>query len=330
MWLIIPFMILFFGNFYAALLTERKLAMITPAIALLVGFGLGNVRRPASYVVMGALLIYGAYHVDSYRLKEPWDEIALDAVQYAGENDLALIEVGNGQYPMVYYWERWMPEGTLVSTFPVLGDPTMSPTTDFFTYYDGLMRDLFEYNDSNRADSVATAWLAHWFDTQPTIERLESAGYIRTMTTTHQHLDNDIFLYRYDLLPDEPVITFENGMVLNAVEIDSDDLRIDLWWSTQTSLDSEYVTSVLLFNDAGMVVAQLDSPPFYGQRSTLAWSTEDVIYDPKWLELTGDLIELPSGTYTVEVQMYRFVDGAIENTLTEDDTPRIAVGTIER
>lgn len=329
MWVLLPFVLLFFGNFYAALLTERKLALVTPAIALLVAFGLGNLRQPALSILLIAIVGYGVLNVDFYRLKEPWDELANDAVIYAGENDLALIEVGNGQYPMRYYWEREMPAGVWVDTFPVLGDPTMSVTTDWFTYYDLWLPQLFDLNQENKIGDVATVWLAWWYHEQTSIERLESAGYVRTMTTSRQHLGNTIYLYRYDMLPETPTVTFENGMVLDAVELDPDDLRVDLWWSTTQPLDREYVTSALVFDANGALVAQLDSVPYLGQRSTLTWTTDDVIFDPKWLELSGSE-SLSAGEYTVEVQVYTFTDGVIENIPTTDGESRYTVGLLTR
>ncbi|MEQ8675911.1 MAG: glycosyltransferase family 39 protein [Aggregatilineales bacterium] len=328
MWILLPFVLLFFGNFYAALLTERKLALVTPAIALLVAFGLGNLRQPALTILLVAILGYGVLNVDFYRLKEPWDELANDAVIYAGENDLALIEVGNGQYPMRYYWEREMPAGAWVDTFPVLGDPTMSVTTDWFTYYDLWLPQLFDLNQENKIGDVATVWLAWWYHEQTSIERLETSGYVRTMTTSREHLDNTIYLYRYDMLPATPTVTFENGMVLNAVELDPDDLRVDLWWSTTQPLDREYVTSALLFDSSGALVAQLDSVPYLGERSTLSWSTDDVIFDPKWLALTDGAQTLAAGDYTVEIQVYTFTDGAIENIPTSDGDLRYTVGIL--
>lgn len=329
-WLLIPFMILFVGNVYAPLLTERKLAFLTPAIALLMAFGLGNLRAPAPALLTVALVIYGLSYVDSYRLKEPWDEIALDAVQYAGPHDLALIEVGNGQYPMKYYWERWLPPGAVVSTFPVLGDPTLSVTTDWFTYYDLWLPQLLEQNQAERVGDVATVWLAFWYQEQPSIDRLEAAGYVRTMTTTHTHLGYNIDLYRYDLLPPDPVAVFDSGMALRAVEIDADALRVDLWWSASQTPPGDYVTSAALLDENGVLVAQMDSVPFLGQRSTRGWRTDDVIFDPKALVLAGERETLPPGEYTVIAQVYRFVDGAIQHSLTDDGAPTIRVGTITR
>jgi len=330
-WLIVPFVVLFLGNLYAPLLTERKLAIITPAIALLVAFGLANLRRPAAQLVLAAIVIYSVSYVDSYRLKEPWNQVAADAARYAESGDLALIEMGNGQYPMKYYWEHEMPDGVTLSTFPVLGDPTMAPTTDWYTYYDGLLPQLIQQTESQHAGDVTTVWLAFWSKENASIDRLTQAGFVRTMTTTHDHLGNALDLYRYDLLPRTPSAAYDSGMILRAVEIDSDALRVDLWWSADAPLTMDYVTSALLLDANGALVGQLDSIPFLTQRSTLGWQAGEVIYDPKQLVLANGMIALPPGTYTVVVQVYSFTDaGQIQKSLTVDGADWYVAGTVTR
>lgn len=328
LWLLVPVLVLWFGNYAAALLTPRKMALVTPVIALLIAFGLGNLRQPAAGLLLAAIVVYGAFNVDFYRLKEPWDEIAAAAVEYAGPNDLAITEVGNGGYPMTYYWTRTLPQGAVVTGFPVLGDPTMAPTTDWFTYYDAYLPELLAENDASRVGPVATVWLAWWWREQPSIERLEAAGYVRTMTQTWDHLGNDIDLYRYDLLPETPAATYENGITLHAVEVDAGDLRVDLWWSVDAPVNVDYVTSALLLGADGLPVAQLDSPPFFGQRPTSTWDGETVVFDPKPLEILSGAESLPPGEYTVAVQVYSFGEDGIEQVETSDGARWHEAGTL--
>lgn len=330
-WLVIPFGVLFFGNYFAELLTERKLALVTPAIALLAAVGLARLRPPATALVLLALVIYSAAYVDSYRLKEPWDAVAADAAQYARPGDLALIEMGNGQYPMLYYWMHTLPDGVTISTFPVLGDPTLAPTTDWFTYYDGLLPQQIAAAIADDPDAVTTAWLGFWSKETASIQRLEQAGFVRTMTTTHDHLGNALDLYRYDRLPAEPRAAFDGGLTLRAVEIDADALRVDLWWSAEQSPAFEYVTSALLLDANGALAAQMDSVPFLGARSTLTWQPGEVVYDPKTLHPSASGAALPPGDYRVLVQVYRFdTSGGIVQSHTQAGDPWIDVGTIQR
>jgi hypothetical protein len=332
-WLIVPFVVLFIGNLYAPLLTERKLAMITPAIALLAAFGVQALRRPAAPIVLVAVIVYGLAYVDSYRLKEPWDEIAAAPLPYAQPGDLALIEVGNGQYPMKYYWERWLPDvpdQTLVSTFPALQDPTLSVTTDWYTYYDLWLPQLIDLNLQRQTGHAATAWVAFWSKDRTVLDRLESAGYARTLTQTWVHLGNAIDLYRYDRLPAAPVMTFDGGLNLRGAEIDADDLRADLWWSVDQAVGVDYVTSAFLLDAGGALVAQLDSQPQFGQRPTPTFAPGEIVFDPKALTLTGGLTELPPGEYQVGVQVYRFIEGGIQNMPTAEGENYVVIGMVTR
>jgi mannosyltransferase len=334
-WFLLPFCVLFFGNLFASLLTERKLLIIVPALSLLIAFGLGWLPASARRLLVAALLIYGLTTVDYYRVKEPWDRIAAAAVPYARPDDLALIEVGVGQYPLLYYWGRLLPEGVRISTFPVLGDTTLGQT-DWYTYYDAWLPFIFDLQAEQVGDGVATAWLVFWSRERAAIERLEAAGYTRTMTITYDHLGNAIDLYRYDrLLPsDEPAVEFDNGMILRAVEIDAGALRVDLWWSADTPPDGDYTVSALLLDEHGALAAQYDSPPGRGQRSTRGWQPGEIIYDPRPLELTAAYEELPPGRYTVAAQVYRFTsDGTLVHALpvdAGDEQTYHVLGHIER
>jgi hypothetical protein len=79
------------------------------------------------------------------------------------------------------------------------------------------------------------------------------------------------------------------------------------------------------------VVAQRDTPPqsgigAVGVRPTHAWEPGAVIYDPKWLELAPGVDSLPPGELRIAVQVYRFVDGAIERSPTIDGQDYAVIG----
>jgi mannosyltransferase len=332
MWFALPFCVLFFGNLFASLLTERKLLIIVPAVSLLIAFGLGGFDRRARALLVAVIVIGGLTSVDYYRVKEPWDRISAEAAAYAHPSDLALIEVGVGQYPMKYYWQRTMPDGVVISTFPVLGDFTMGQT-DWYTHYTALLPFLFDAQQSGLDDGeIATAWLVFWSRERAAIERLEEAGYTRTMTVTYDHLGNDIDLYRYDILPPGTFAAFENGMTLHAVRIDPNALRVDLWWSAGEALAADYTVSALLLDESGQLVAQLDSFPFRGERPTRGWTPGEIVYDPRALQLKEGRDSLPPGTYTAAVQVYRWTpDGALQHALPLDsEAEYVIVGSFGR
>lgn len=325
MWLLLPFGVLFFGNYFAALLTERKLLIITPAIALLTAFGLGYFDRLARWVMTAALMIAGLSAVDFYREKEPWDRITMEILPYVQETDLAMVEAGVGQYPVKYYWDRTLPDGVYFSTFPFLGDYTMAPTTDWFTYYDGLLPQVIDSTTERRIGDVATAWLIFWSKDHTVIDRLEAADYQRTMTITYDISGNALDINRYDHLPAAALGSYETGMILRAAEIDPDAQRVDLWWSADTPLAADYTTSVLVLDASETVVAQKDSPP---PKPATSWHPDDVIYEAKFLELTGG--NLLPGEYTVVVQVYLWTPENLLNYATSDGERWLVIGTITR
>ncbi len=331
MWFMLPFSVLFFGNLYARLLTERKLLIVVPGIALMVGFGQAYFGNLARLLLVGAVVMYAMSAVDYYRIKEPWDQISGEIIPYIQATDLVMVEAGTGQYPIKYYWSRTLPEDVYLSTFPFLGDFTMAPTTDWFTYYDGLLPEVLDTTHALRLGDVATAWLVFWSQDRAVIERLEDGDYKRTLTITYDHFGNNIDIYRYDRLPRQPVGLFENGLLLWSAEIDADDLRVDLWWQTadDTPLAGDYTTSVLLLDANGVVVGQKDSLPNFNQHQTSQLQAGEVIYDPKYIELIGFDV-LPPGTYTVIVQVYEWSPEGITNFSTLDSDPNIMLGTIER
>jgi 4-amino-4-deoxy-L-arabinose transferase-like glycosyltransferase len=326
MWLIVPFAVLFFGNYFAALLTERKLLIVAPAIALLVGLGLTQIERPAQILVMLAVVVYGVTAVDYYRVKEPWNAIAQPALTLGGPADLYLAQVEVGQYPMKYYWQRNMPPDAVFATFPFLGDPTMAPTTDHPTYYNGFLpQTLFPYNRENRVGPVATAWVVYWSKDDTLLRTLETHEYVRTATWTTDHIGNTIDLYRYDTLPEEPTATFANGMILRAAELDPQSLRADLWWSVAEPLARDYIVSLAVLDASGALVAQIDSPP---PVPTSALLPGDVIYEGRVPESAASL---PPGDYRLVVRVYTFdAAGHIVNVATQDGADFVVIGSLTR
>jgi uncharacterized membrane protein len=329
MWFALPFGVLWVGNTFAALLTERKLLIVAPAIALMVGFGLGQLRNPARALLVLAILLYSLTSVDYYRVKEPWDEIAAAPLPYMQSSDLALVEAGVGQYAMKYYWEHWLPDGAIFTTRAWLGDPTISPTADWYTYYNALLPDLMAESQSRRIGDVATAWLVWWGGEQMMLDSLANNGYLRTMTLPFDHLGNTIRLFRYDHLPETARAEYSNGLILRGAEIDAAELRVDLWWSVDEQLPADYTTSVMLLDASGIPVAQKDSPPYFGERPTSSWQTGEVIFDPKTLELVDGAEVLPSGEYTVIVKVYLWSPEGIVDVGTVDEAPWVEVGMLE-
>lgn len=322
-WVIIPFTVLFVGNIYAPLLTDRKLLLITPAIAVLMAIGTVQLDRLGRGLVIMAILIYSLATVDFYHQREPWRDITDMALSYAQPQDLFLAEAEVGQYPLKYYFTRHMPADSQFYTFTFLGDPTMSPTTDWYTYYDLFLPDVLSQHAQNQTDSVATAWVVFWSNDRAVLDRLSNAGYTRTWSHITEHFGNIITTYRYDKLSAPPVDSFANGMILRGALIDSDALRLDLWWSTSAPLSADYTTAGGLLNANGVLVAQWDSfPPMM----TSLWDETTLIYDPKPLQMI-DGYTLTEGEYTAIVKVYVW-DGQITDIRTQSDAPYVVLGRL--
>jgi hypothetical protein len=322
-WVVIPFTVLFVGNIYAPLLTDRKLLLITPAICLLMAMGVAQLDRFGRGLVIIAMVIYSLATVDFYHQREPWRDIANTVLAYAQPQDLFLAEAEVGQYPLKYYFTRHMPADSQFYTFTFLGDPTMSPTTDWYTYYDLFLPDVLSKYAHNQTDNIATAWVVFWSNDRAVLDRLATSGYTRTWTHLTDHLGNIISTYRYDKLSASSIDQFANGMILRAALIDQQALRLDLWWSASTSLSADYTTAGGLLNADGILVAQWDSfPPIM----TSQWDVQMPIYDPKPLQVV-DGYTLSAGDYTAIVKVYLW-DGAITDIRTQADAPYVVIGTV--
>lgn len=319
---IVPLLLTFIVSHRQLEFFNHHLAQLTIPIVLLLALGLSNIRPPARVVLIGAILLYGVSHVDWYRQKAPWQELVAQFAPYVEPDELVLGEIGAEEAALVYYFDHMLPAGVQISAYPWWGELSR------FDYYETILPQEIAEQPSRQTRDVITAWFVYWNADTTMRGYLEQNGFVPTMTVSVEHVGNTLPAYRYDILPATPITTFDNGMVLRAVEIDPADLRVDLWWSTDAQLTSDYVTSVLVFDQNGTVVAQRDSVPFMGERSALAWGLDESVFDPKWLELTEGLRALPAGEYTIEVQVYHFVNGAIENSPTEDGDMRIIVGTL--
>jgi 4-amino-4-deoxy-L-arabinose transferase-like glycosyltransferase len=317
-WFIVPIALTYLLNFHVPILMDYRLTQITPAVALLIAFGLGNLRGVARTFLVVVIVVYGLTSYDTPAPRPPWREVGLNAARYAVPGDLALAHVTpSGDWQVLYYYERFMPPGVERRSL------RQWQLEDGATYADGLPALLAEH---------ATVWFMHWSSDRSGFAALERTGHRQTAVMSEDWLGNDLNVYRFDQVPPESerIAAFAPGLILRAAAIYPDELRVDLWWSANTPLDDDYTISARLLDESGRLVAQLDSAPFAGQRPTATWAAGEVVYDPRRLELAEGIDALPPGTYTVAVQVYRWTpEGIIDITTTEGD--RVAViGTLAR
>lgn len=316
-WLIVPIIGAYILNHWTPILIDYRLTQITPAVALLIAFGLANMRGQTLVFLVGVIVVYGVVIDDTPVPRPPWRDVGLNASRYAQSDDLALAHITpSGDWHMIYYFDRFMPDGVERRSL------RQWQLEDGETYATGLPALLTEHPH---------VWFMHWSQDTSGFEALESTGHVQTAVMTEDWLGNDLNVYRYDVVPpaDEAIITFDSDMILRDVAIHSDDLQIDLWWSLDAPTDTDYTVSVILLG-AGGVVAQLDVQPFVNQRPTSTWTPDDIIYDPHILELADGLGDLPAGEYSVGVKIYAFEESGLVVYPTQDGEEFAIVGTLMR
>ncbi|MDX1991954.1 MAG: glycosyltransferase family 39 protein [bacterium] len=321
LWFVVPIALTYILNWYTPILMDYRLTQITPAVALLIGFGLGQFRGAALAFLVSVIVVYGVVVDDTHIDREPWREIGQFAAQYAEPGDLALAHVTpSGDWQMVYYFDRLLPAGTEVRSL------RQWQLEQGETYAAGLPALLEQHPH---------VWLMHWSSDRSGFEALAQTGHVPTARVSWDWVENSqLDLYRFDQLPseEEAVARWENGMVLRDAEIDSDELGVDLWWSFRgQSLDADYTISARLLDANGQLVAQIDSYPFEGRRPTSGWQPGEAIYDPRTLQPAPGIDALPPGDYMVGVKIYRLnPDNTFTDILTTKGEAEAIIGTLQR
>ena len=320
-WLAVPLTLTVLVNEFLPFLQPRRLNQWTPAIALLVALGLGNIRQPTRFLLIGALMVYGIVQVDFYRVKPDWRTVAHLTARYATPGDLALTDIAGGDYQMVYYLRRRLPDVRLLDAD--VRYESLKMQRDFYpqTYHAWLPQLL---------EAHQTVWLMHWSDDESVFGWLDKLDFQQTADFVHRHdggLAGEVrmHIFRYDRLDEGKAARFENGMVLRSALFDRHDWRVDSLWQTEARLHRDYVISAKLLDGAGAVAAQLDSQPQLNQRPTTGWKTGDVIYSPHEMRPIG---ALPPGDYQVIVQVYAAEAGGLVNVQTASGKEWVIVDSL--
>ncbi len=299
----------FIINFWLDFLSPRRILLLSPALAILTARGLANFRNPARIFLVGVILIYATATVDDYYPKAPWNKVADQLARYADENDLVLMEIYRDDFTMDYYIDQKLSTATPRESLRLWREDRASE------YPDGLL---------SRIDQFPTVWLVHWSPDRSAFNFLAQTRHVQTAILSVDHWGNSLDVYRFDRLPETPAAQFSSGMTLRMARILGDEGRVDLWWSADTPLDTDYTASAFVLDAAGQLVAQADAYPFENTRPTTGWQPGEVVYDPHPLALSG----LAPGTYTVAVQVYTWYDGVKYPTANGD--PWLVVGSLER
>jgi hypothetical protein len=300
-WLLVPVIGTYIMNFYTPILMDYRLTQITPAVALLIALGLGNLRGKMQAFLVVVILVYGVTTYDTPRPRPQFNTIGHDVAYYAQDDDLAIAHITpSGDWHMIYYYELLMPH---IKRESLRQWQLERPET----YHDGLPELLNQHRG---------VWFVHWSSDLSGFEALERTGHVQTAYRSYDWLGSSIDLYRFDQLPDSELIRFEGGLTLVQASIDAEALRIDAWWRSDGLLERDYIISAIVLDEQGQLVAQHDGQPFNGERPTSTFKTGETVYDPHFMQPSSDIKNTPNLTFALKVYAFN-PDGTIEIMLTE-------------
>ena len=311
-WLLFTVIVTYVGNFWYHILSPRRIMFIVPALAILFGQGLNNIRGWVLPFLTAVIVVYGVTTVDDYYPKPPWDEVGADMARYAEPGELAIMEIYRGDFPLGYYIDQWMPDDTEVISMRRLRE-------DHPGSYQRRAQEVI--------DRHSVAWVAFWDPDETIFRLLQESGYERTATLPTPHIGSEVInVYRYERLQPGPAdVPFVNGMVLEQAEIIDGGERVDLWWRADETLNDDYSVSVFLLDEAGQLAAQHDSYPLENRQPTTAWQPGALVYDPHPLDVSS----LAPGTYSVGVKVYTWYDGQPRATATGDEWATVGEVRVE-
>jgi hypothetical protein len=310
-WVFVPTLVIVAINSRLEILTPRNFLLITPPIAILIGHGLMNLDRTARAFVIAVMVFYGLTTVDSYFVKPPWRQVALDVLRYRRDGEPVIMDVWVDDFALRYHLGRDL--HTPPADLPLISIPEWLEK-----YTTGFHARLLDY--VNHYDSV---WLVQWSkDEAGLVGLLESHGFRRTAEQIETHLTtNIIHIWRYDRPPSgaAALATFSAPapqgaatpiLALARTAFDSTvmpggSLPVALWWSVLAPPGKDYSTSVFLLAGDGRLAAQQDGPPLGGKAPMSAWLAGEYRFDQPTIAIpTG----LAPGAYTLGLKVYFYAE----------------------
>lgn len=330
LWFGVPLILTLILNERVPTYQPRRVSQIVPAIALLTALGIGHLGGRLRWILLAVILIYGTVSVDFWRYKQPWREMVTDTLSLIADDTPMLFELGGDDYAPRYHYGN-----ALDNSFDFLLDegevPDNANVLFGLTTWRNLQPDIYEGNLPAIINTVNHWWLFYWSSDTGALNWLNTFGFERTATITVD-FNPDVYLYRYDRLPEEAIAIYENGLILRDAII-HDDLTIDLLWSSEQRLEIDYTTSAFLLDSEGQLVAQSDSqaagslPGVLEARPMTGWQIGEVIYDPKPLQAS---LTLSPDTYSIGVVVYSVVDGEMVRLRTIAGDDMVSIGDINR
>ncbi|MHB8628497.1 MAG: glycosyltransferase family 39 protein [Aggregatilineales bacterium] len=295
------------GNLRIGLLSARTLVFLTPFLALIAGYGLSLIPRPANRVLMAALSgsLIVAPGVIQPRLDYPAAAKAVAADYSPG--DLIVLETG------------WDDNAFRYELMLALGDSAMPQIIRTLPWVDN--RDpnrpvLPQIEPLIRVNQ--RVWVVNWLQPSQAIPFLDGGGDGFVRALSHQ---TDVGKQYAQLYADRTVqaVLFEHPRTGQIAQFGStfalhdaliptqiapgEALHIDLWWSALQTPPRDYSVSVFILDSSGVVRAQQDQPP--GDQPTSQWTANTLKFDRHTLTLPANL---PPGKYQIGADVYWYGD----------------------
>ncbi len=308
-WIGFTVVVTFIANFWFAVLSPRRLLLLTPALATLTARGLANFKNPARIFLVAVIVIYGVSTVDDYYPKAPGNSVAANLVKYAHPDELVLMEIYRDDMTMDYYIDQLL--GTSAPRELLRLWREMRPKD----YPNKLIDEINQY---------PTVWLIYWNPDQSAFKFLAQTGHVQTAKMSVNHVGNSLDVFRFDRMPDQPVGAYANGMTLRMDKIAPNDLRVDLWWSSDQTLTNRLHSRSFCSTMPGSWSRRTTLIPSMASVWMTSWQPGEVVYDPHPLDLSA----VPPGHYSVDVQAYTWQDQVKQRTTSGDQW--LQIGTLDR
>jgi hypothetical protein len=307
---------------------ERYLVYCAPAYVLLLGAGLADLgarlsdaRKPGwnwparvGFVAVVVFLVgwnvralHAHYRSPAYAKSPEWREALAYVREHFGPRDVVVLN--HLDQSVLYYW------GDDLVTLPAPGARDAAsvqaamrglvdrndriwllPDTSQMWDDEGIVRDWLDENTELALERSWRGVLLLRYHTPRYLEQERVPLDARLETTSGA----EITLLAYSLRDDE-------GRAVEQLEVaPGGEVRLTLYWRTESKVTGEYVVFAHLLDGTGWLRGQQDNPPRQGTFPTSAWRPGEAVTDAYRIPLAPDV---PSGEALIEVGMYDPVDG---------------------
>lgn len=279
-------------------LSFRSLAVVIPALVVLIGRALAQFRvreqfLMATFLVVHSLATTAAAPVE----RPPWPQLADFVAHHFTQGDVVLLEMDTDEFALAYYLDH---SGAVVRHVSTENERLrLNNDVEFSAFL------------SETLANVDGLWIAKFgyyaYDIRNDVMAQEFVVSAPAVTDWGRYVDGrPIELLRYDRPATEVEVVFGEVMQLmrSSVSHASNEVVVNLLWSTAKKPEINYTVSTFLLADSGAAVTFHDSQPFDARSRTVDWQVGNYYFDSHALATEA----LPPGHYRIGVKVYHFID----------------------